>query len=250
MLSVFICEDDNRQREILERIVRNYIVIENLEMTISLVTANPLEVLEYLQEHPKTTGLYLLDVDLNHQMNGISLASKIREIDDLGKIIFVTTHGELSYLTFMYKVEALDYIIKDQPKNIQKRVQECIQVAHQRYLNDHSPKKMLYQIKIGDQVKVIPYDEIMFFESATVPHKLILHMENSQLEFYGSIKEVAEIADYFYRCHKSFVVNISNIKNVDKTRNEIQMMNDELCLVSTRRMKQLLVKINTPSSML
>ena len=32
------------------------------------------------------------------------------------------THAEMSYLTFLYKVEAMDYIIKDNYKNISKRM--------------------------------------------------------------------------------------------------------------------------------
>lgn len=46
-------------------------------------------------------------------MNGFELAQEIRKFDPRGFIIFITTHAELSYMTFTYKVEALDYIIKD-----------------------------------------------------------------------------------------------------------------------------------------
>lgn len=107
MLSVFICEDDPKQRERLEKVVTDYIMIEALDMELTLSADNPIEVLNYLEEHPKTTGLYFLDVDLKHEMSGIALASEIRERDDSGKIVSVTTHGELSYLTFIYKVEAI-----------------------------------------------------------------------------------------------------------------------------------------------
>jgi len=243
MLSVLICEDDCRQREMLEKAVCNYIMIEDLDMKLVMSTDNPLEILEYLHENSQTTGVYILDVDLKHEMNGIVLASKIREIDDLGKIIFVTTHGELSYLTFMYKVEALDYIMKDRPEEIYRRVQECIQLSHQRYLNDKGSKKMFYQVKTGDRVQAIPYDKIMFFESSSIPHKLVMHLENGELEFYGSVKEVASIGDDFYRCHKSFVVNVKNIRSVNKASKEIELVNGEIILVSARAMKGLLVKI-------
>ena len=245
MISVFICEDDLLQRERLKKIIENYIMIENLDMELVMATENPLHILEYLRNNPKTTGLYFLDVELQHDMNGIALGSEIREIDDFGKIIFVTTHGELAYLTFMYRVEAMDYIIKDRPEDIQRKVQECIQVANRRHLNDKNPEKKFYQVKVGDKIRAIPYEEIMFFESSTVPHKLILHMDNSQLEFYGSIKEVAEIGSDFYRCHKSFVVNIKNVLNVDKTQKEVEVVNGEFCLVSVRGMKGLIQAIES-----
>ena len=239
MLSIFICEDDLAQRQRMEKIVRDYVMIEDLGMEVALVTDNPMEVLNYLEKNPKTTGLYFLDVDLGHEMTGIGLAAKIREIDDLGKIIFVTTHGELSYLTFMYKVEALDYIIKDNPEGIDQRVRDCIKIAHGRYLNDNNPEKKIYKVKVEDRVLAIDHDDIMFIESSDIPHMLILHLDNSQIEYYGSLREVEEVLPTFYRCHKSYVVNPRNIKEIYKSTNEVEMINEEICLVSVRKMKGL-----------
>ncbi|WP_037284594.1 LytR/AlgR family response regulator transcription factor [Saccharibacillus sacchari] len=237
MLSVLICEDDPKQRERLEKIVADYIMIEALDMELTLSADNPIEVLTYLEEHPKTTGLYFLDVDLKHEMSGIALASEIRERDDSGKIVFVTTHGELSYLTFIYKVEAMDYIVKDQPEEIERRVRECIQVAQKRHLNEGGPQQKRFKVKVGEKTRSIDHRDIMFFESSPVPHKIVLHMDNSQLEFYGSIKELEEVGESFYRCHKSFVVNRDNIKSIDRAKREIEMVNEEVCLVSIRALK-------------
>ncbi len=239
MLSIFICEDDVAQRQRLELYIQNYIMIEEYDMELVLATHCPHEVLDYVQSHKNMTGLYFLDVELNDTMTGIDLAAEIRNYDDLGKIVFITTHSELAYMTFTYKVEALDYIIKDDSNDIQKRVGECMAIANKRYLNDHREEKKVFKVSVGSQIRGIDYREIMFFESSTVPHKIILHMENGQLEFYHSIKELANIATNFYRCHKSFVVNKENIKYIDKTKREIEMINEEICLVSVRGMKGL-----------
>ncbi|MCL1949730.1 MAG: LytTR family DNA-binding domain-containing protein [Turicibacter sp.] len=238
MLSVIICEDDIKQRERLETTIRNYLMMENYPTKIVLSTHNPDDVMNYLKSNPKTVGLYFFDVDLQHELNGITLASKVREWDDLGKIVFITTHGELSYLTFTYKVEAMDYIIKDQP-NLEQRVRECIALAHSRHLKDTTGKKQQYKIKVGDVNFSIPYDDIMFFESAPVPHKIILHRENSQLEFYGSIKGIADSLPDFFRCHKSYVINPKNIRLIEESTREAEMVNGQRCLVSVRKLKEL-----------
>lgn len=240
MLSVFVCEDDKTQRERLERYIKNYIMIEDYDMQLVLSVDNPEDILEYLEKHPGITGLYFLDIDLKHEMTGIRLATEIREVDDLGKIVFVTTHGELSYLTFIHKVEAMDYIIKGVPEEVMVRVQECIRVAHKRHLNDQSNEKKVFKVKLGSKIRAISYSEIMFFESSTVPHKIILHMRDGQLEFYQSIRELENIAENFYRCHKSFVVNKEKIKNIDKKKREIEMENGEICLVSVRGIRGIL----------
>lgn len=56
--------------------------------------------------------MLFLDIQLEADINGIKLASEIRKHDPVGNIIFVTSHSELTYLTFVYKVAAMDFILK------------------------------------------------------------------------------------------------------------------------------------------
>ena len=145
----------------------------------------------------------------------------------------------------MHKVEAMDYIIKDNSENIRSRVQSCIDVAYERYLDDKHPDKKTYTVKAGDQMLNFPYDEIMFIESSGTPHKLVLHLENGQLEYYGTLREVEQGNPDFYRCHKSVVVNPKKIKEVDKSTKEAEMINGEYCLISARAMKGLMQIMDT-----
>ena len=240
MLSIFICEDDEKQRARLEDAIKKFVFMEEMDMEIVLSTGNPNDVLNYLKENSGTTGLYFLDIDLGHEMTGIILGSKIRELDVLGKIVFVTTHGEMSLLTFAHKIEAMDFIIKDKPDEIARRVTECIKVAYKRHLNDVNLDKKMYGVKIGESVTMVDYDEIMFIEASDIPHRLLLHMDNAQMDYYGTLKEVQQAIPEFYRCHKSVVVNPKNIKEINKQTKEAEMVNGEYCLVSARAMKGLL----------
>lgn len=119
MLKVYICEDNKDHRENFKRIIDNILVIENYDMKLELATANPKDILDNIKESDGAS-VYFLDVDLKSDINGIQLAEKIREYDPSGFIIFITTHAEMSYLTFMYKIEAMDYIIKDNYINIRE----------------------------------------------------------------------------------------------------------------------------------
>ena len=132
MLNVFICEDNTIERNKFEKIIKDIIMIENLDMDVSLSTGNPEDILSYLDNN-SVSGLYFLDIDLKNKINGLKLAEKIREYDPRGFIVFVTTHTEMSYLTFIYKVEAMDYIIKDNYPNIRKRIHECILNANKKF---------------------------------------------------------------------------------------------------------------------
>lgn len=162
VISVIICEDDWRQRQTIEMYVKNYIMMESLDMELAFSTGNPLEVIEFVKSNPKIIGLYFLDVDLQHEMSGLTLAAEIRKYDDLGKIVFVTTHGELSYLTFTYKVEAMDYIIKDNKDDLQRKICENIQLAHERVTNERGNQKRLFKLKDGDTIRSVDMGEIIF----------------------------------------------------------------------------------------
>jgi len=242
MLSVIICDDDPKWRKRMETAIMDYVAAKDYDMTLALSAGNPEEVLRYLERHPLQKGLYILDVDLKHEMNGIALAAKIREKDLYGTIVFVTIHAELSYLTFRYKVEAMDYIIKDAPGSIRAEVEECIDLAYRRYVDDNVSKKdKVYQVKAGSQVRNIPFGDILFFEShPTTPGKIILRTKDSRLEHYGTLRDAENIDPRFYRCHKSFVVNVDNIQSVDKSKHEIVMQGGGTIFVTSRKITELL----------
>jgi len=223
----------------MESVVCDYIAIKGGGAELTLSTSNPTELLNYLETHPCQNALYILDVDLQHEINGIVLATKIRKHDTFGKIIFVTSYAELSHLTFRYKVEAMDYILKDNKEEIIERIKECMDIAQARY-KDSALKKDHYKLKTGDGIRNIPIDEIMFFESHHMSHKLILHTKSTRIEFYGSLNEVSGVSPDFFRCHKSFVVNTKNIRFINKTTREIEMINGAIALITPKKIKDLL----------
>lgn len=240
MLKIFICEDNKEQRERLEKIVNNILLIENYDIELALATGEPYEVLDYIKDY-ESTGIYFLDVDLHSDINGIQLAEKIREYDPRCFIIFITVHAEMSYLTFLYKVEAMDYIIKDNYKNIADRVKLCIDNAHNKYKLKVTELQKIFSIKVDDKIINIDYNKILFFETSQTIHKVILHSENRQIEFYGQMKEVEKSLDErFCRCHTSFIVNKDKVKQINKKDRIAEMVNGEECLISTRGIKLLL----------
>ncbi|WP_054941890.1 LytR/AlgR family response regulator transcription factor [Paenibacillus ihuae] len=233
MLEIFVCEDDPEQRKRLNSYIENYIMMENLDMKLVISTGRSQEIIDYLQNN-RVTGLYFLDVDLQEEKSGIALGAEIRKYDSLGAIVFVTTHSELTYLTFTYKVEAMDYITKDNFTDIRQRVIECIDTANTRYLQNKYNNIKKFQTKSGDKMISVDYNDILFFETSPQLHKIILHAKNRQVEFYGKLKDILEMDSRFYRCHNSFVVNKDNIAEVDTKNREIRMINGEICYASSR----------------
>lgn len=239
MLRIFVCEDNKEQRERFSKIIQDIVMIENYDMELTLAAAKPEEIIDYISEND-VSGLYFLDIDLKASMNGIELAAKIREHDPRGFIVFVTTHSEMSYLTFIYKVEAMDYIIKDNYNNIKERIHQCIANANQKYSAKANDLQKIFSIKAEDKIINIEYSKILFFETSSTIHKVIVHAVDRQIEFYAKMKEIEEKLDSrFYRCHKSYIVNKDNIREIDLNNRCLYMINGEECLISTRMLKGL-----------
>lgn len=239
MLKIFVCEDNKEQRDRFAKIIKDVIIIENFDMELALAADKPEEIVAYISENT-VSGLYFLDIDLKAAMNGIELAAKIRKYDPRGFIVFVTTHAEMSYLTFMYKVEAMDYIIKDNYSNIKERIHQCITDAHTKYTAKTTDLQKIFSLKTEDKIINIEYNRILFFETSPTIHKIIVHAVDRQIEFYAKMKDIEEKLDErFYRCHKSYIVNKDNIKEIDISNRCIYMINGEECLISTRLLKGL-----------
>ena len=239
MLSIFICEDDLLQRKRLEKIIEDYAKTEEIELTIILSTERPHDILDYLKENPEISGLYFLDVDLNCEMDGIGLASEIRKIDDAGKIVFVTVSSGLAPVIFEHKIVALDYIIKGRgSEELGREVGHCIQVTRERQLEVQGSKQQFFKVKLGSRTQLIPFHEIMFFESCNVNGRINIHLKNGQMQVRGTLREIAN-KESFLRIHNKVVVNKENIKRIDKVKREIELSNGEISMVSVRGMKLL-----------
>ena len=240
MLDVIICEDNYSQRKFLEDIITNEIEIKKIDMNIALSTASPDNIVKYLDTFIKKARMYFIDVKLQSSMDGFELAKIVRKYDPDGYIVFVTTHSELSNLTFQYKIEAMDFIAKDDILNIKKRIVDCIDKAYSYYKYKNLDEKFI-SITTGSRIMNISLNEILFFETSKQVHKVRIHTCNQQIEFYSTLKEVESLVDKnYYRCHRSYLVNVNRIKLIDKSNLMIYMINGETCYMAGRYVNGLL----------
>lgn len=238
MLNIYVCEDDEKQRDNFAKFIDDITMIENLDMKLALSTGDPYELIEYVKQS-KYSGVYFLDVDLNSNIDGIRLAEKIRKYDSRGFVIFVTTHAEMSYLTFVYRVEALDYIIKDDYLNIKNRIHQCILEALDKY-SRRKKDNDVFTINTDERIINVEYDKILFFETSKKIHKIVLHAIDRQVEFYGQMKDIEDDLDEnFIRVHKSYLVNKKNISEINKLSRKITMKNGEQCLISIKALRKI-----------
>lgn len=78
-----------------------------------------------------------------------------------------------------------------------------------------------FLIKNEDYLQAVDIDEVYFFTSEK--GKVIAVLENSKIELTASLYLVNELlgkSQAFFRCHKSFVVNVSKIVKISRYHNK------------------------------
>ncbi len=189
MIDVYICEDNQKQLNLLKKYISNSIMIEGLDMKIALATSDPHDLLKEILT-AENIGLFFLDIDLKSDVNGLTLAQRIRQVQPRCFIIFITSHSEMSFLTFQYKVEALDFIIKSKPELVKAKIHECLLDIEQKYTSLHNAVCRTFTIDQNDRRTDFDYNDIIFFETSVNVHKIVLHARKRVLEFAGQLKEI------------------------------------------------------------
>jgi two-component system response regulator AgrA len=235
MLPLFIVEDVLAQRERIEKAIKDYITIEDMDYEIVMATANPYECIEYLEKNPNIRGLYFLDVDLKMDIDGLELGKRIRKLDPNGRIVIVTTKGAMAFFTFIYKLEVLDFIVKESADEVISRIRACVKIAYDRYMQLEAKEKKEIEIIVGSRKRKIPFDEVCYIETCFEEHRLALHTTTGKMEFRGYMKEIETENPSLTRVHRAYLVNLDNASSYDGEKRALEMVNGGICLVSTRK---------------
>ena len=245
MVPIYLCDDEPGIRRAIRRKIEKEILISGYDMEIAAECAAPEDVLSSLQNN-RRRGIYFLDVDLkNDRYTGFTLGQAIRREDPRGFLIYVTAFRELAFETFRYQLEALDYIVKDDPEEMFAGIRRCLASVVERLQSEKEDSRKYFTVKFMDTVRHIPIDEILFFETGAKSHRIILHGLKERFDFTGSIQELQqELGQQFLRIHRAYLANVNQIKYLDVKERKVIFSNGEACWFS-RKAKQELLRLNT-----
>ncbi|WP_052356792.1 LytR/AlgR family response regulator transcription factor [[Clostridium] dakarense] len=162
-MNIFICEDNKEQRKNLKNTIEEILINKGIKGKVQLSTNSAYEILDYIRKN-KSNGVYFLDIEIGQDINGIELARRINDIDKNAIIVMVTSHPEMSQLTFKYHIRAVDYIVKDSIEGIYKKVDECLTFIDEEFSKNIESEYIT--IENNQCVERIRYDDILFFETA------------------------------------------------------------------------------------
>ncbi|GFI11505.1 transcriptional regulatory protein YpdB [Lachnospiraceae bacterium] len=198
MIIVAICEDERYILEELRRKVEKYINRKSLDASIKTFMSG-----EELLKAKKKFDIILLDL----MLPGIDGLEVARQISCRSRIIFVTSYRE--YAVEAFDANAVHYLVK--PVTEERLFSALDRAVNQTEQMDN---QALTLIKSG-KTQVIFIRDILYCE--VFNHQVRIHTVHGTYDYFGTLDMLeTKLDERFFRCHRSFVVNMSCVAGQEK----------------------------------
>ncbi|QOD59723.1 response regulator transcription factor [Polaribacter haliotis] len=243
-MKALIIDDEKKARRVL-----NILIEENCPKITKIFEAEDLlsgvELIK--KEQP---AIVFLDIEMPEH-SGLEILNFIEKEVHNFEIIFTTAYSE--YAIQAFQLSAIDYLLKPvSPNKIKEAVEKAIGFIGNSQINKRLTelKKSLQESnfkKIGlpnaDGIKFVNFNEIIMLEAdgmytkvATVNNGTIL--VSKPLKFF--VESLQKIK-YFYKPHRSHLINLSFIKDyIKKDGGYIVMENDKTVSISNDKKEEFL----------
>lgn len=239
--NIFLLEDNDVERQQFKYMLKQIIGNRPALSQSSIRTFANASSLNRHLPLPSNKNIFILDLEINNNLQaGLKMSQAIRQRDSQATIIFLTVHDEFLYVSYKYRVNALDFIDKKQ-----KTVQIDLMKDFDMILSEQQKSKDELTLTFKNNIGIfrIPINHILYFETNRNQkrHSFLVTDNNEQRPINGSLGQLADqLSEYhFYRVHRSFLVNIDNIKEIKG--NTIYFFNSPAtCLISRLKKRSFL----------
>jgi two-component system LytT family response regulator len=189
--------------------------------------------------------LVFLDIEMPGQ-SGLNLLDYFDEIEINFSIIFITAYN--NYAIQAFKLSAIDYLLK--PIEVEDLTQAI--ELFEKNKNRNQYKFLKHNIGSSNQKKIginsigsiiyVNLSDILYFEADGSYTKVVL-VDGKQITSSKVLKHFEYILNehmMFYRCHKSFMVNIYHIDEYVRTEGGHLKMREFQISISPDKVKNLL----------
>ncbi|SDL88157.1 LytR/AlgR family response regulator transcription factor [Streptococcus equinus] len=239
MIDIYILENNIFQQFQIEGIINTIMLKQHWNYRKLESFSTPRELTKKVFE--KTcTQIFFLDLESVIDVeSGINVAKYIREKDLTAIIVFLSSHPELMLITYQSLVGAIDFIDKNLNNRVlNQRIEKCLNfaVAHSEKID----KENIFFYETSYSHVHVAFDDILYFETSPKSHCVILHMKDGELEFYGTIADIANTDRRLFKCHRSFVINLDNVIKFVKSKRIVFFKNGQYCQVARSKVITLL----------
>lgn len=248
MLTCVIVDDENKARLLL----RNMLAKTEAPIEVLAEAATLAEGIKAIRLHKP--NVVFLDIEMPGQ-SGIEILNYFEEYEINFDIVFTTGFSE--YAIQAFKLSAIDYLLKPiNPKDLSVTINNLIRKKNKEELIAY---KALYQnLSISKDVE----DKCItiFLNNATRFIKLKeiiqLHAEGAYTEIFlitgekllasknlKYFEERLEAHPIFFRSQKSYIINLTKVREFNKSESQIKMENNLIAQISVDKHELFLKKI-------
>ena len=207
MINCIIVEDELPAREELK-----YFLNEEKEIKLIEEFESPLDTLNFLEKNK--IDVVFLDINMP-DMNGINLGKIISKIYPEVKIIFITAYKD--YAVDAFEVKAFDYLLKpyseERIRNLLKSLVSTKSVDN--ILNRNTSLKKI-TINMDEKIYVLSLTDVDYIE-ADEKETLIFANKKRYVSKIKISKWEEMLEGYnFYRCHRSYIINLDKIVEIEQ----------------------------------
>lgn len=207
MFKIAICDDEMTSLMINQALTEQVLEEEGIEYEITTFE-DMSGMLKGVSGEDSDYNLLLSDI-LAVGMNGIEAAEELRRLGDKLPIVFISSTAD--YALDGYRVNALRYLQK--PVQIEK-LREAILEAY----NAQGKKKTVLSFQVADKFYKVDLDDVIYLESYGRDTEVVTKNETISVHAKISDMEQQVPADRFVRCHRSYIINMAEVKDIARYR--------------------------------
>ncbi len=220
MIKVGICEDDNLCSKMIEKMLHKFFSEKRIEYQLREYESGSSFIIQN-----ELTEILILDIEMEG-ITGIQLKDWLCKNGEDVKILFVTNH--LEYMPEAFGRNVYGFLSKPVE-------QEELEKYLNRMMDDIEENRKLV-IKSVDKEFAIKMNHIFYFESEDKYSRVVskygrYFCDKSLGQWEEELRE-----NFFFRCHKRYLVNFRNIYKVESY---IWMCNGDEIPISRRKGKEL-----------
>lgn len=237
MINFIICDDEVEITDIVKKVVTQAMFKTNIEYK-TYIFNDYNEKFDSILNSRLENKVYILDIEVNSK-SGIEIAKKIRNSDWDSVILILTAHYELEILAYKSKILLFDFISKFDlyDKKMIDTINTCV---NQKLSNNQ------LCIKVNRRYEQINFKDILYIAYDSFSRKTKVYTFNKCYDTNTSLKEIkTKLKGNFIYSHKSCIVNMSNVKTIDKKTHTIVFSNKvKIDLLSRMYMKEVESYVN------
>lgn len=227
----FVIVDDKIDiQEEIKQVIRKTVFNMDLNIEIKCFTRYN-ELLRNVINDTSIRTIYLLDIDLKHEISGINISLKIREHDWNSEIIFLTYHDKYFEKVYRNIYKVFDFIEKfdNMKKRLAKDIKMILSQEYDVKMFKYSNRQIDLQIHMKD---------ILYIYRETDERKLVIVTSHNKFMISKNINDILkDLDDRFEQTHRSCIANMQHVNLLKWNEGSFILDNKEEIFLLSKKYK-------------